>query len=76
MMKEFGRERAKKYPLLVISNHPRWRVHAQLDDINWFHEIVTCKVKGPDGYLYEPIWIHPSDAAKRGIKERGRSPDL
>ncbi|MBN1177011.1 MAG: molybdopterin-dependent oxidoreductase, partial [Dehalococcoidales bacterium] len=32
-------ERAKKYPLLVISNHPRWRVHAQLDDINWFHEI-------------------------------------
>ena len=61
-------ERARKYPLLVISNHPRWRVHAQLDDINWFHEIVTCKVRGPDGYLYEPIWIHPSDAKKRGIE--------
>ncbi len=60
-------KRAKKYPLLCQSNHPRWRVHAQLDDINWFHEIVTGKVKGPDGYLYEPLWIHPSDAAKRGI---------
>ena len=39
-------ERAKKYPLLMCSNHPRWRVHAQLDDVNWFHEIVTGKVRG------------------------------
>ena len=23
---------------------------------------------GPDGYHYEPIWIHPSEAEKRGIK--------
>ena len=61
-------ERAKKYPLLVMSNHGRWRVHANLDDINWIHEIETCKVKGPDGYLYEPIWINPVDAEKRGIK--------
>jgi anaerobic selenocysteine-containing dehydrogenase len=60
-------ERAKKYPLLVISNHPKWRVHANLDDINWFHEIPTCKVRGPDGYLYEPLWIHPSEAKKRNI---------
>ena len=55
-------------PCSCISNHPRWRVHAQLDDVNWFHEIVTGKVKGPDGYLYEPVWLHPSDAEKRGIK--------
>ncbi len=61
--------RAKKYPLLIVSNHPRWRVHAQLDDVNWFHEIVTCKVRGPDGYLYEPIWINPVDAEERGIKD-------
>jgi molybdopterin guanine dinucleotide-containing S/N-oxide reductase-like protein len=60
-------ERAKDYPLLIMSNHGRWRVHANLDDISWFHEIVTCKVKGPDGYHYEPIWINPADAAKRGI---------
>jgi trimethylamine-N-oxide reductase (cytochrome c) len=61
-------ERAKKYPLLCQSNHGRWRVHAQLGDVNWFHEIETCKVRGPDGYLYEPVWIHPSEAEKRGIK--------
>jgi molybdopterin guanine dinucleotide-containing S/N-oxide reductase-like protein len=61
-------ERARAYSLLVMSNHPRWRVHAQMDDCNWFHEIVTGKVKGQDGYLYEPLWIHPTDAAKRGIR--------
>jgi len=60
--------RAKKYPLLIVSNHPRWRTHANHDDISWLREIRTCKVKGPDGYNYEPLWIHPSDAAKRGIK--------
>jgi len=54
--------------LLVISNHPRWRVHAQMDDITWFHEIPTGKVIGSDGYHYEPAWIHPSTAAERGIR--------
>jgi len=44
-------------------------VHANLDDINWFHEIITCKVRGPDGYLYEPLWINPVDAEKRGIED-------
>ncbi len=61
-------ERISKYSLLCITNHPKWRVHANLDDVDWFHEIATGKVKGPDGYLYEPIWISSSDAAKRGIK--------
>ncbi len=61
-------ERAKKYPLLIMSNHGRWRVHAQCDDISWTREAPTCKVKGADGYKYEPLWLHPSDAAKRGIK--------
>jgi anaerobic selenocysteine-containing dehydrogenase len=61
-------ERAKKYPLLIISNHGRWRVHSQHDDITWLREIPTCKVKGPDDYMYEPVWINPQDAAKRGIK--------
>lgn len=60
-------ERAKNYSLLLMSNHGRWRVHANLDDVTWFHEIETCKVRGTDGYLYEPLWIHPVDAEKRGI---------
>jgi molybdopterin guanine dinucleotide-containing S/N-oxide reductase-like protein len=60
--------RAKMFPLLMMSNHGRWRVHAQCDDISWTREALTCKVKGWDGYMYEPLWIHPSEAEKRGIK--------
>jgi molybdopterin guanine dinucleotide-containing S/N-oxide reductase-like protein len=62
-------KRAEKYPLLCMSNHPRHRVHAQMDDHAWSREIVTCKVKGSDGYLYEPVWLHPPEAARRGIKD-------
>ena len=61
-------DRAKKYPLLQISNHGRWRVHANNDDITWTRECPTCKVKGPDGYMYEPLWMNTGDAAARGIK--------
>ena len=60
-------DRARMFPLLLMSNHGRWRVHAQCDDISWTREAPTCKVKGPDGYMYEPLWIHTTDAAKRGI---------
>ena len=62
-------DRAKKYPILVCSNHPRWGVHANHDDITWLREIKTCKVKGADGYLYQPVWINPGDAAARGIAD-------
>ena len=61
-------ERAKDYPLLCQSDHGRWKVHAEHDDISWLREIPTCKIKGIDGYMYEPIWLHPSEAEKRGIK--------
>jgi trimethylamine-N-oxide reductase (cytochrome c) len=61
--------RAKKYPLLLVSNHGKWRVHAEHDDISWLREIPMCKVRGPDGYLYEPVWINPQDASARGIKD-------
>ena len=62
-------ERAQKYPLLLVSNHPRWSVHSEHEDVTWLREIRTCKVKGPDGYYYHTIWIHPVDAEKRGIKD-------
>jgi anaerobic selenocysteine-containing dehydrogenase len=61
--------RAKKYPLLMMSNHGRWRMHAQCDDISWTREIRTCKVKAWDNYMYEPLWIHPETAKARGIKD-------
>ena len=63
-----GTERSKKYTMLVCSNHPRWSVHSQHEDITWLREIATCKITGPDGYMYQPVWLHPSEAEKRGIK--------
>lgn len=60
-------ERAAKYPLLCMSNHGRWRFHANLDDITWHREVETMKIRAKDGYQYEPMWIHPSTAAERGI---------
>jgi anaerobic selenocysteine-containing dehydrogenase len=64
-----GGERAKKYPYLVTSNHPRWRVHSEHDDMQWLREIKTCKIIGPDGYGYQTMWLHPSEAARKGIKD-------
>ncbi|MFC1941697.1 molybdopterin-dependent oxidoreductase [Chloroflexota bacterium] len=61
-------ERASLFPLLLMSNHGRWRVHAQADDISWTREAPTCKVLGYDGYNYEPCWINTHDAEERGIK--------
>ena len=61
--------RAQTYPLLFVSDHPKWRVHSEMDDISWLREIPTCKVTGPDGYKYEPVWINPVDASARGIKQ-------
>lgn len=62
-------DRAKTYPFLVLSNHPRWRVHSQHDDMKWLREIRTCKTVGPDGYAYQTMWLNPKDAAKKGIKD-------
>lgn len=60
--------RGRKYPFLLVSNHPHFRVHAQHDDVTWLREIDVCKVVGPDGYRYEPIWVNPVDAGKLGLK--------
>jgi trimethylamine-N-oxide reductase (cytochrome c) len=60
-------ERARTYPLLLMSNHGRWRLHSQCDDISWTREAPTCKVRGFDGYYYEPVWLNPEEAARRDI---------
>lgn len=52
--------------LAVVTNHPRFRFHVQGDDVPWIREL--AKIPGPGGYLYEPCWIHPDDAARRGIE--------
>jgi len=61
-------ERCKEYPILTVCNHPRWRFHAQFDDVPWFREIDQARIMGYDGYMYESIWIHPETAAEKGIE--------
>jgi len=50
-----------------MSNHPSWGIHANHQDITWLREIPTCKLRGPDGYQYQRIWMNPFDAAQRRI---------
>ena len=54
-----GSDKAKQYPLHLVSNQPVTRLHSQLDQGVVSQE---AKIAGR-----EPIWIHPEDAAKRGI---------
>jgi trimethylamine-N-oxide reductase (cytochrome c) len=63
----FG-DRVKEYPLLCMSNHGRWRFHANCDDITWHREVETMKIRAADGYQYEPAWIHAKTAGERGVK--------
>lgn len=62
-------ERAKKYPFVLNTSPGKWRVHVQNDDNTWCREIETCKVRGKDGYQYEPCWLSPEDAAEHGIAD-------
>lgn len=62
-----GSRKSADFPLIVMSNHARFRFHVQGEDIDWIQEI--SKVHGPDGRLYEPCRIHPDDAAARGLAD-------
>jgi trimethylamine-N-oxide reductase (cytochrome c) len=59
--------RAKDYPLLMESPHPRYRFHSQHDTVTWLWEIRSHKIV-KDGTCYEPVWINPKDAKLRGIE--------
>ncbi|MFW9941135.1 MAG: molybdopterin-dependent oxidoreductase [Candidatus Thorarchaeota archaeon] len=48
---------AEKYPLQLISPHPRQRVHSELFKIEWLMEAIPHR-----------MWINPADAEPRGIR--------
>lgn len=54
-----GSEKAKQYPLHLVSNQPATRLHSQLDQ-----GVVSQESKIANR---EPVWLHPEDAAARGI---------
>lgn len=47
----------ERYPLRLVTPHPRYRTHSQYDNIPWFKQ----KEK-------QTLWLHPRDAAGRGIE--------
>ncbi|MBW1802155.1 MAG: molybdopterin-dependent oxidoreductase, partial [Deltaproteobacteria bacterium] len=60
----------KKYPLQLVSPHPRFSFHTHYDKHTaWLNEIPEHRTI-KDGYAYWPARIHPSDAHKRGIQNR------
>lgn len=57
-----GSALAARYPLHLVSDQPHNKLHSQLD----FSTLSRAnKVEGR-----EPVWIHPTDAAARGISDR------
>lgn len=56
-----GSEKAKQYPLHLLSPHPSYRIHSQLDNV-WIANLY--KVKGR-----ELVRINPKDAQDFGIKD-------
>jgi len=64
------RELYSKYPLQLISPHPKYSFHTMNDAKGcWINEIPEHRVKKEDGYYYWVIRINPEDARKRGIKD-------
>ena len=58
----------KKYPLQLLSPHPRFTFHCHYDKhTDWLDDIPVHRVK-KDGYAWWPARINPQDAEKRGIR--------
>jgi len=59
---------AEKFPLQMITPHPRYSYHTHQDNKSlWLNDIPQHRSR-IDGYDYWNVRIHPDDAAARGIK--------
>ncbi|OGA33194.1 MAG: hypothetical protein A3G80_12490 [Betaproteobacteria bacterium RIFCSPLOWO2_12_FULL_62_13b] len=60
-------ELASKYPLQLISPHPRFSFHTHYDmHARWLNEVPGHRIE-KDGYAWWPARLNPRDAAARGI---------
>lgn len=59
-MEWLGSKAVKEFPLNLVSPHPKYRLHSQLNN-TWIRHLEEVQGR-------EPIWMHPNDAKKRGIK--------
>jgi molybdopterin guanine dinucleotide-containing S/N-oxide reductase-like protein len=59
----------KKYPLQLVSPHPRFSFHTHYDKhANWLNEIPIHRII-KDDYAWWPARINPKDAEERGIHQ-------
>ncbi len=56
-----GSAKAQQYPLHLLSQHPKYRLHTRIDN-TFLHDLYQVQQR-------EPIWINPKDAADRGISD-------
>ena len=62
-------ELAARYPLQMISPHPRYSFHGNFDKKgSWINDIPGHR-RLINGYYYWTVRIHPADAAARRIKD-------
>ncbi|MBI5897260.1 MAG: molybdopterin-dependent oxidoreductase [Desulfobacterales bacterium] len=50
--------KARRYPLQLLTAHSKIRTHSTLEQVPWLQELES-----------QGAWIHPTDAAARGIKD-------
>ncbi|MBN1191049.1 MAG: molybdopterin-dependent oxidoreductase [Dehalococcoidales bacterium] len=61
---------AERYPLQLISPHPRMTFHTHHDThVPWLGEIPANRIY-KNGYYWHTVHIHPADAGSRGIRDR------
>ena len=59
-----------KYPLQMISPHPRFSFHTMGDGKqSWMNEVKDHRVLDADGHYYWIMRLNPGDAAARGIAD-------
>ncbi len=65
----YNSDLARKYPLQLITPHPRYSFHTH-HDVNaaWLGEIKGHRVL-KDGISWRPVRLNPSDASARGIED-------
>jgi anaerobic selenocysteine-containing dehydrogenase len=61
-------ELVAKYPLQLISPHPRFSFHTMYDHTEWIWDIPGHRML-IDGYYFLTCRINPGDAMARGIKQ-------
>jgi molybdopterin guanine dinucleotide-containing S/N-oxide reductase-like protein len=58
---------ARKYPLQLITPHPRFSIHTQYDHTPWIWDIPHHRIL-KDSYYWLTVRIHQADARARGIQ--------